>query len=154
MKVRISADGSVMLDYHTYEFDWLSIIPLNAIIDGKEYIDQSDIVQKDLFPYIYKGINLKTSAASYGRIVEYFKDIFALGYDKNKDKAPVVLAKGAGEIAQKIIKLAEENGIEIRKDADLLQILKAVDINEEIPVEAFAAVAEIISYIYQKNAQS
>ncbi|MBR2922514.1 MAG: EscU/YscU/HrcU family type III secretion system export apparatus switch protein [Alphaproteobacteria bacterium] len=78
----------------------------------------------------------------------------ALGYDKNKDNAPVVLAKGAGEIAQKIIKLAEENGIEIRKDADLLQILKAVDINEEIPVEAFAAVAEIISYIYQKNAQS
>ena len=57
-------------------------------------------------------------------------------------------------IAQKIIKIAEENGIEIRQDADLLQILKAVDINEEIPVEAFAAVAEIISYIYQKNAQS
>ena len=71
--------------------------------------------------------------------------------DKNKDNAPVVLAKGAGEIAQKIIKIAEENGIEIRKDADLLQILKAVDINEEIPVEAFAAVAEIISYIYQSR---
>ena len=78
----------------------------------------------------------------------------AVGYDQNKDNAPVVLAKGAGEIAQKIIKIAEENGIEIRKDADLLQILKAVDINEEIPVEAFAAVAEIISYIYQRNAQS
>ena len=78
----------------------------------------------------------------------------ALGYDQNKDNAPIVLAKGAGEIAQKIIKIAEENGIEVRQDADLLQILKAVDINEEIPVEAFAAVAEIISYIYQQNAQS
>ena len=78
----------------------------------------------------------------------------ALGYDQNKDNAPIVLAKGAGEIAQKIIKIAEENGIEVRHDADLLQILKAVDINEEIPVEAFAAVAEIISYIYQQNAQS
>ena len=78
----------------------------------------------------------------------------ALGYNQDKDNAPIVLAKGAGEIAQKIIKIAEENGIEIRKDADLLQILKAVDINEEIPVEAFAAVAEIISYIYQRNAQS
>ena len=78
----------------------------------------------------------------------------ALGYDQNKDNAPVVLAKGAGEIAQKIIKIAEENGIEIRQDADLLQILKAVDINEEIPVEAFAAVAEIISYIYSQNAKS
>ena len=78
----------------------------------------------------------------------------ALGYDQNKDNAPVVLAKGAGDIAQKIIKLAEENGIEIRQDADLLQILKAVDINEEIPIESFAAVAEIISYVYSKNAQS
>ena len=78
----------------------------------------------------------------------------ALGYDKDKDNAPIVLAKGAGEIAQKIIKIAEDNGIEIRKDADLLQILKTVDINEEIPLEAFGAVAEIISYIYQKNAQS
>ena len=78
----------------------------------------------------------------------------ALGYEQDKNKAPVVLAKGAGEVAQKIIKLAEENNIEIRKDADLLQILKAVDINEEIPVEAFAAVAEIISYIYSQNAKS
>ena len=55
---------------------------------------------------------------------------------------------------KKISKIAEENGIEVRQDADLLQILKAVDINEEIPVEAFAAVAEIISYIYWQNAQS
>ena len=58
------------------------------------------------------------------------------------------------EIKTKVIEIVEENGIEIRQDADLLQILKAVDINEEIPVEAFAAVAEIISYIYKQNAKS
>lgn len=75
----------------------------------------------------------------------------ALGYDQEKDNAPKVLAKGQGEIAEKIIALARENNIEIRQDADLLQILKAVDINQEIPLEAFAAVAEIISYIYQQN---
>lgn len=78
----------------------------------------------------------------------------ALGYDMQKNNAPVVLAKGQGEIAARIIALAEENGIEIRQDADLLQILKAVDINQEIPIEAFAAVAEIISYIYQQNAKA
>lgn len=75
----------------------------------------------------------------------------ALGYDQEKDNAPKVLAKGQGEIALKIIKIAQDNNIEIRQDADLLQILKAVDINQEIPVEVFAAVAEIISYIYQQN---
>lgn len=75
----------------------------------------------------------------------------ALGYDQEKDNAPKVLAKGQGEIAEKIIEIARANNIEIRSDADLLQILKAVDINQEIPLEAFAAVAEIISYIYQQN---
>ena len=75
----------------------------------------------------------------------------ALGYEPNKDNAPKVLAKGQGHVAQKIIQIAIDEGIEIRKDADLLQILKAVDIDSEIPIEAFSAVAEIISYIYQQN---
>lgn len=75
----------------------------------------------------------------------------ALGYNPDKNAAPVVLAKGQGHIAEKIIQIAIDQGIEIRQDSDLLQILKAVDIDEEIPVEAFAAVAEIISYIYQQN---
>ena len=62
--------------------------------------------------------------------------------------------KAYEQIAQKIIQLALDNEIEIHQDADLVQILKAVDINEEIPVEAFAAVAEIISYIYQQNGKT
>lgn len=78
----------------------------------------------------------------------------ALGYDAQKHNAPIVTAKGQGEIAKKIIQLALDNDIEIRQDADLIQILRAVDINEEIPLEAFAAVAEIISYIYQQNGKS
>ena len=75
----------------------------------------------------------------------------ALGYDIDKQNAPVVLAKGQGHIAQKIIQIALDEGIEIHQDADLLQILKAVDIDSEIPLEAFGAVAEIISYIYKTN---
>ena len=75
----------------------------------------------------------------------------ALGYDAQQHNAPIVLAKGQGQIAEKIIQIAIDNNIEIRQDEDLLQILKAVDINDEIPIEAFAAVAEIISYIYQQN---
>lgn len=75
----------------------------------------------------------------------------ALKYDKGKHDAPVVSAKGQGHIAAKIIDLALENDIEIRQDADLVQMLKAVDIDEEIPLEAFAAVAEILSYIYAQN---
>ena len=75
----------------------------------------------------------------------------ALGYDMEKHNAPKVLAKGQGHVAEKIIQIALDQGIEIRQDADLVQILKAVDIDSEIPIEAFSAVAEIISYIYQQN---
>ncbi len=78
----------------------------------------------------------------------------ALGYDKEKNAAPTVLAKGSGHVAERIVQLALDNDITIHQDADLLQILKAVDIDEEIPVEAFAAVAEIISYIYQQNGKN
>jgi len=46
-----------------------------------------------------------------------------------------------------------EAGVKVRQDADLAQMLAAVDIGADIPVEAFAAVAEILSYIYQTNAE-
>lgn len=77
----------------------------------------------------------------------------ALGYNKEKDNAPKVLAKGQDHVAEKIIQIALSEGIEIRQDADLIEILKAVDIDEEISTEAFSAVAEILSYIYKINAQ-
>lgn len=78
----------------------------------------------------------------------------ALGYEPSKENAPKVLAKGQGHVAEKIIQIALDEGIEIRQDEDLLQILKAVDIDSEIPMEAFAAVAEIISFIYRANSQA
>ena len=97
---------------------------------------------------------IKNNEASSFSTENKDKYAVALGYNKEKDNAPVVLAKGQGDIADKILALAKENDIEIRQDADLLQVLKAVDINQEIPVEAFAAVAEILSYIYQQNAKN
>lgn len=92
--------------------------------------------------------NNKNNNAEIGLSTDY---AVALGYDMEKQNAPKVLAKGQGHVAEKIIQIAIDQGIEIRRDADLVQILKAVDIDSEIPVEAFSAVAEIISYIYREN---
>lgn len=75
----------------------------------------------------------------------------ALDYDAGKDSAPRVVAKGRGEVAQRIIDLARQNGIAVRQDADLAELLAALELDEEIPVEAFTAVAEILSYIYRAN---
>lgn len=75
----------------------------------------------------------------------------ALEYDRANDSAPRVVAKGQGPIAEQIIALAREHGIAIRKDSDLVSLLSQVELDSPIPIEAFAAVAEILSYIYRAN---
>ena len=75
----------------------------------------------------------------------------ALAYSPNADNAPRVVAKGGGAIAQSIIEIARANGIAIEQNADLATLLQAVDLDKEIPPEAFAAVAEILGYLYRMN---
>ncbi len=79
------------------------------------------------------------------------KEAVALIYDRLKDDAPRLAAKGKGYIAEQIIELAKLHKIEIRKDADLTHLLGKLDLDTIIPVEAYAAVAEILSYIYKAN---
>lgn len=66
-------------------------------------------------------------------------------------KAPRVIASGRGSVAEQILALAFANGIKVREDADLAELLSAVDLDSEIPLEAFTAVAEILSYVYKAN---
>lgn len=77
----------------------------------------------------------------------------ALTYQPGQDQAPRVVAKGQGWLARQIIEVAEAHGIEIREDANLARILSEVDVDSEIPLEAFTVVAEILSYVYEKNKQ-
>ncbi len=67
---------------------------------------------------------------------------------------PHVLATGRGAVAEQILNIAFANGVKVREDADLVQILSAVDVDSPIPTEAFAAVAEILSYVYRANGQA
>jgi flagellar biosynthesis protein len=77
----------------------------------------------------------------------------ALKHGLGQEAAPRVVAKGYGEIAEKILRLAFENDIRVRHDPDLVEVLAAVEVDCQIPIEAFAAVAEILSYVYQANRQ-
>jgi len=72
----------------------------------------------------------------------------ALKYDMKKDDAPSVVAKGKGETASNIIKLANDNDIPIKKDEDLVELLSQIDIDKEIPTGMYKAVAQIFSFIY------
>lgn len=75
----------------------------------------------------------------------------ALQYEQDKDKAPKITAKGKGLIAERIIELARENGIPIQQDPGLVQILCKLDIDEEIPVELYRAIAELLAFVYSMN---
>jgi flagellar biosynthesis protein len=75
----------------------------------------------------------------------------ALGYDRGADSAPRVLAKGGGDVARSILQAAEEHGIPIERDPDLLQCLRAFDVGAEIPAAAYEAVARILAFLYAQN---
>lgn len=76
----------------------------------------------------------------------------ALQYARGKDPAPRVVASGQGTIAEKIIEIAHQHGVKVRQDADLVEVLSVLEVNSFIPLEAYAAVAEILSYVYRANA--
>ena len=75
----------------------------------------------------------------------------ALSYEPESDYAPKVVVGGRGAIAEQILQIAFANGIKVREDADLAHLLSSIDIDSEIPLEAFAAVAEIMIYVYRAN---
>lgn len=77
------------------------------------------------------------------------KKAVALNYNQDKDNAPKVVAKGQGEVAKNIIKLASENEVPIKEDADLVELLSKVEIDREVPPTLYKAVAEVFSFIYQ-----
>ena len=74
----------------------------------------------------------------------------AIQYDPDTMEAPIVVAKGAGVLAQQIRRLALEHNIPILERKPLAQALyKHVDVNKPIPADQYAAVAEILRYVYQ-----
>ncbi len=74
----------------------------------------------------------------------------AIQYDMETMAAPIIVAKGAGVIAAQIRRLALENGVPIVEKKPLAQALyKEVELNHPIPDKMYAAVAEVLAYVYQ-----
>jgi len=67
------------------------------------------------------------------------------------DSAPKIVAKGDGEIADKIIEIAEEHGVVLYQDSDLVKLLSKIDVDSEIPSNLYQAVAVVLSFVFQLN---
>jgi flagellar biosynthesis protein len=72
----------------------------------------------------------------------------ALKYDRDADGAPKVVAAGAGLIAERIVEIAREQGVPVREDPALAEALARLELEQEIPPELFAAVAEVLVWAY------
>ncbi|REK53889.1 MAG: FhlB domain-containing protein [Thermobacillus sp.] len=75
----------------------------------------------------------------------------ALKYNPAEHSAPVVTAKGQGHVAERILELARENGVPIQEEPSLIEVLSKLDIDQEIPPELYALVAEVLSFVYRAD---
>ncbi len=68
-----------------------------------------------------------------------------------EDAMPRISAAGRGKLAEQILQLAFEQGINVREDSALAEMLAAVELDSPIPSDAFLAVAEVLAYVYKAN---
>lgn len=67
----------------------------------------------------------------------------ALKYNAETDKAPVIIASGYGEVANKIINIAEQNGIPVYRDDSAASLMCMLDVGSNIPPELYEVIATI-----------
>ena len=80
------------------------------------------------------------------------KRAVALRYDGDLP-APFVLAKGRGELAERLLEIAREYDVEVVEDELLAESIFLLDINEVIPAEMFEIVAALLAYVYRTRAK-
>lgn len=73
----------------------------------------------------------------------------ALQYDAEKDRAPRVVAKGRGHVAENILAVAQKNSVPVYQNKTLVNMLMALELDREIPPELYRAIAEVMAYVYR-----
>jgi flagellar biosynthesis protein len=79
------------------------------------------------------------------------KKAVALRYAPEAQKAPTIVAKGKGHMAESILQKAKENGVPIQEDSSLVEVLSKLELDQEIPPELYQLVAEVLSFIYRSD---
>ncbi len=77
------------------------------------------------------------------------KKAVAVKYNEKKDKAPRVVAKGRGHVAENILTAAQQSTVPVYQNKTLVNMLMALEIDREIPPELYRSVAEVLAYIYR-----
>ena len=75
----------------------------------------------------------------------------ALRYDSEPGSAPVVVAAGKGELAERIISAAQEYSIPVHRDEELASVLVGLNLSEEIPTDLYRAVAVVLALVFEAD---
>ncbi|GIP33040.1 EscU/YscU/HrcU family type III secretion system export apparatus switch protein [Paenibacillus sp. J2TS4] len=79
------------------------------------------------------------------------KKAVALRYSPEQTAAPVLVAKGKGEVAEKILNTAKEFGVPVQENASLVEVLSQLDLEQQIPADLYDLVAEILTFVYRSD---
>lgn len=82
---------------------------------------------------------------------EPLAEVAALRYEQGVDAAPQLVARGHGTVAAKILELATEYDVPVRKDPTLVSILGAIDVGAEIPPDLYGVIAEVLAWAYRTD---
>jgi flagellar biosynthesis protein len=77
------------------------------------------------------------------------KNRFAIALEYDGAQAPVVTARGHSEIAEEILKIAEQENIPVYHDDELSALLEHLDLGEHIPQSLYVVIAEVLTFAYQ-----
>ncbi len=79
----------------------------------------------------------------------YHDKAVALRYDKEHNRAPVIVASGCGYVAEKMVEVALDHGVPIYEDTSLTSLLTKLELGQEIPEELYQAIVDIYLYFLQ-----
>lgn len=74
---------------------------------------------------------------------------FAIALEYDGEQAPLVTAKGHHDVADEILKLAEQGNIPVYEDKELSALLNDLDLGDHIPQSLYVVIAEVLSFAYR-----
>lgn len=104
-----------------------------------------------LGPWILSAVNTMTKEDFHHKLNRNDRKVIAIKDDNGKRQSPVITAKGTGNFAEKLLDIAFENDVKVRRDKALTEILSAYEIDSPVPMEALNAVSLILDYVYKEN---
>ena len=82
------------------------------------------------------------------------QEAVAIRYDRDRENAPRVVAKGKGFVAEQLLMIARRHAVPVYQNQSVTQLLMAVELDREIPPELYQAVANVLAYVYRMDGRA